>query len=358
MKRILVVRNDKIGDFMLAWPSFAMLKRAMPVHVTALVPTYTAPLATLCPWIDEVIIDPGINGDKDQQRALIARLRSAGFDASICLFSNARNAMLMWKAKIPYRLAPATKWAQILYNHRLVQRRSRSLKAESEYNLDLIRYFLTQQGVAAIEEPTAPYLSFQPTQLAKVRAKLARELKIDASRPWLIVHAGSGGSANNLSIEQYARTIIKLNRIYPQLQCLLTAGPGEESATKELAIELLAHGGSSWIYYSTEGLVTFCQVIANAALFMAGSTGPLHIAGALDVPTIGFFPMRRSATPLRWRPLNSKGRHLALSPSAQSDNPEDMSQLEPAYLVAQMTEWVAPFVLSSTGIDNECTSTC
>ncbi|MGL5038258.1 MAG: glycosyltransferase family 9 protein, partial [Aeromonas sp.] len=41
MKRILVVRNDKIGDFMLAWPSFAMLKSAMKCHVTALVPAYT-----------------------------------------------------------------------------------------------------------------------------------------------------------------------------------------------------------------------------------------------------------------------------------------------------------------------------
>ena len=56
MKRILVVRNDKIGDFMLAWPSFAMLKRSMECHVTALVPAYTAPLARLCPWIDEIIL--------------------------------------------------------------------------------------------------------------------------------------------------------------------------------------------------------------------------------------------------------------------------------------------------------------
>ena len=49
MQRILVVRNDKIGDFMLAWPSFAMLKASCDCHITALVPSYTAPLAELCP---------------------------------------------------------------------------------------------------------------------------------------------------------------------------------------------------------------------------------------------------------------------------------------------------------------------
>ncbi len=49
MKNILVVRNDKIGDFMLAWPSFAMLKLSVPdMKVTALVPRYTAALAEMC----------------------------------------------------------------------------------------------------------------------------------------------------------------------------------------------------------------------------------------------------------------------------------------------------------------------
>ncbi|PJG59153.1 glycosyltransferase family 9 protein [Aeromonas cavernicola] len=339
MKRILVVRNDKIGDFMLAWPSFAMLKGSMACHVTALVPAYTAPLARLCPWIDEVIIDPGVRADKLAQRALLAQIKAAVFDAAICLFSNSRNAMLMWQARIPYRLAPATKLAQVLYNQRVVQRRSRSQKPESEYNLELIRRFLADQQVAVVE-PLTPFLRFADETLLQVREQLAAKLKLDVGRPWLMVHAGSGGSANNLSIAQYARIIIKLNKAYPALQCVLTAGPGEEQMAEQLAAELLAHGGNGWIYRSNDGLPMFCQVLANAALFIAGSTGPLHIAGALDVPTVGFFPMRRSATPLRWRPLNSEGRHLAFSPPEESDHLEDMSQLDPESIVPAIANWV------------------
>ncbi|WP_368164615.1 glycosyltransferase family 9 protein [Aeromonas sp. R6-2] len=342
MKRILVVRNDKIGDFMLAWPSFAMLKQSLPCHVTALVPSYTAPLARLCPWIDEVLIDPGKGADKEKQQGLLGAIREQAFDAAICLFSNSRNAMLVWKAGIPYRLAPATKLAQVLYNQRLTQRRSRSEKPEYEYNLDLIRRFLADQGVTPVE-PVAPFLRFPGEVLARVREQVAARLRVDANRPWLLVHAGSGGSANNLSIEQYARIIIKLNQARPELQCILTAGPGEEKMAEQLAAELLAHGGNGWIYRSEGGLPLFCQVIANAALFMAGSTGPLHIAAALDVPTVGFFPMRRSATPLRWRPLNGEGRHLAFSPPEDSDHPEDMSQIEPRVVAAAITEWAPPF---------------
>lgn len=229
--------------------------------------------------------------------------------------------MLMWKAGIPYRLAPATKLAQVLYNHRLTQRRSRSEKPEWDYNLDLIRRYLADQGVPAASVQ-APYLKFAPEVLSTVRQQVAAQLNVDAERPWLLVHAGSGGSANNLSIEQYARIIIKLNHALPELQCILTAGPGEEQMAEQLAAELLAHGGNGWIYRPRDGLPTFCQVIANAALFMAGSTGPLHIAAALDVPTVGFFP-DAPLCHLRWRPLNSEGRHLAFSPPADSDHPED-----------------------------------
>jgi ADP-heptose:LPS heptosyltransferase len=49
-------------------------------------------------------------------------------------------------------------------------------------------------------------------------------------------------------------------------------------------------------------------------LFISGSTGPLHVAGALDVPTAAFYPRRRSATPLRWQTLNSPQRRLAFTP--------------------------------------------
>src|SRR5690554_2162950 len=135
---ILVVRNDKLGDFMLAWPALACIKSAVPeARISVLVPSYTAPLAELCPWIDQVIIDPGNNGDKTAQSKLLSRLRSECFTALLTLFSTPRTGWLGWRAGIPYRLAPATKWAQLFYNHRVVQRRSRSAKPEYIYNIEL-----------------------------------------------------------------------------------------------------------------------------------------------------------------------------------------------------------------------------
>ena len=339
MKKILVVRNDKIGDFMLAWPSFAMLKASLPdCHITALVPNYTVALANLCPWIDSVLVDPTEKSDKAKQSELVKQIRVEQFDVSINLFSTTYNAKLVWKGKIPYRLAPATKLAQIFYNKRIKQKRSQSAKPEFEYNLDLIRAFLTDNNVKVVE-PSAPYLSFSDQQLVEQKAKLAQQLSLNSDKPWVYVHAGSGGSANNLSLQQYTQLVCGLEGDF---EMVLTAGPGEEQKAAELQKLMAESGRSAVLYDKNDGLVDFSCSIACADMFIAGSTGPLHIAAAIDVPTVGFFPSKRSATPLRWKPINSEGNHIAFCPPKADDkaSQEDMTRIEIEQVLAKLQPWV------------------
>ncbi|WP_375752227.1 glycosyltransferase family 9 protein [Vibrio sp. HN007] len=343
MKKILVVRNDKIGDFMLAWPSFAMLKQSLPdCHITALVPKYTVALANLCPWIDSVLIDPTKNAGKGDISKLMNEMKAEKFDASINLFSTTYNAKLVWKAKIPYRLAPATKLAQIFYNKRIKQKRSQSAKPEYEYNLDLVREFLQDNKIDVVE-PKAPYLSIDKHDILMQREKLAEQLNIALDKKWLFVHAGSGGSANNLSLEQYADLIIGIEA---EKEVILTAGPGEEEKARELSGLINNRGHRSVVYDKNDGLVDFSCSIACADLFVAGSTGPLHIAAAIDVPTIGFFPRKRSATPLRWKPINSEGRHIAFCPPEADDkaNQENMSRIDINTALKEVNPWASRYL--------------
>lgn len=333
------MRNDKIGDFMLAWPSFAMLKASLPdCHITALVPNYTVALAELCPWIDSVLVDPTEKSDKAKQIELIKQIRAEQFDASINLFSTTYNAKLVWKGNVPYRLAPATKLAQIFYNKRIKQKRSQSAKPEFEYNLDLIRAFLTDNKVKVVE-PSAPYLSFSEQQLVEQKAKLAQQLSLHSDKPWIYVHAGSGGSANNLSLQQYTQLVCGLEGDF---EVVLTAGPGEEQKAAELQKLMAENGRSAVLYDNNDGLVDFSCSIACADMFIAGSTGPLHIAAAIDVPTVGFFPSKRSATPLRWKPINSEGNHIAFCPPQADDkaSQEDMARIDIAQVLVELKPWV------------------
>jgi len=129
------------------------------------------------------------------------------------------------------------------------------------------------------------------------------------------VHSGHGGSADNLSLEQYAALIRALKSAGGH-HVVLTAGPDEEARVKALSASLgdLPH----CIYVSRLGLVNFAKYLQFCNVFISGSTGPLHIAAALNCRTAAFYPGRRSSTALRWRTVNTPERRLAFAPPENS----------------------------------------
>jgi ADP-heptose:LPS heptosyltransferase len=337
--RILVVRNDRLGDFMLAFPTFLLLKRSLPnAAIHALVPAYTREMAESCEGIDAVVLDPGPRGPLSEQRALARRLRRERYDAVLTLISTRRVGLLTFLAGIPYRLAPATKLAQVFYNRRLVQRRSRSAKPEYEYNLDLGRRLVADFGAEPVMS-APPYLRFPEPTVRMLRDRFCRQRGIRETDRLVFVHPGSGGSAGNLSIEQFAALARGLHSARP-FTIVITAGPGEEPSAERLAAGL--EGRPHAIHRSDEGLRRFAEHIQFADLFVGGSTGPLHVAAALDRPTAAFYTRRRSATSLRWQTLNSQARRLAFSPP-ESAAEEDMSSID----VARAAEAISRAFLGS-----------
>lgn len=338
-QRLLVVRNDKLGDFMLAWPALACLKQAHPDNrVSVLVPSYTAALARACPWIDEVLVDPGDGAPRGAQRDLLVRLRERRFDALLTLFSTPRIGWLGWRAGIALRLAPATKWAQVFYNRRIVQRRSRSARPEYRYNLELAEALLAQLGqpIPALEPP---YWPLPPAMRIDQRRRLACECGLDVRRRWGFVHGGSGGSAVNLTPTRYAALIADIDsRLDTPTEWVLTAGPGEQTAATVLCDDLAARGVAAQVMPPRDDLVDFAHSLSAADLLIAGSTGPLHIAGCLDVPTVGFYPAKRSATPLRWQTCNRDAHRLAFSPPAD-EHATDMSRIDLEAAAQAIADW-------------------
>lgn len=320
--RILVIRNDKLGDFMLAWPALASLRKNLPKsHIAVLVPSYTEDLAEACDYVDEVVVDPRLKGDWKNGRALAELLKPMKFDAVITLFSRFDTGYGVWAAGIPLRYAPATKLAQFFYNKRITQRRSRSEKPEYEYNLDLVHAFLADQGVRKPKAVEPPYLKFKPADTKKLKQRFLKKHKIAAAKKLVFVHAGHGGSASNLSVLQYAELVRKLASSSKKLHFVLSAGPGEEAHAHRLA-SMVGSKVSNSVYASEDGLATFAGHLQSADLFISGSTGPLHLAAALGVPTAAFYPRRRSATALRWQTVNPPKERLAFMPpdgAAESD---------------------------------------
>ncbi len=140
----------------------------------------------------------------------------------------------------------------------------------------------------------------------------------------MFVHAGSGGSARNLSVEQFAEVVQSLEPS-AETAIVVTAGPDDLPQAKALLGRIDRF--RAVLYHSTEGLRRFAEHVDLAGVFISGSTGPLHVAGALDRPTAGFYTRRRSATALRWQTLNSPERRLSFAPPDTAD-PEAMGRVD------------------------------
>lgn len=220
--RLLICRTDKLGDFMLTWPALADARAALPeARIDVLVSPAVEEIAHACSYVDNVIVDAG-----KSVNSLIQDLTAIQYDAAVALFSTSRLAWVLRRAGIPYRLAPATKLHQLLFNHRLKQRRSRSLKPEYEYNRDLIQGLLIDHNVEIWNSlPEPPYLRLPSDGLKQTATELRSAYSVPDKAQLVVIHPGSGGSAKNLTLTQYAELANRLNSDHPFF-VLVTAGPG------------------------------------------------------------------------------------------------------------------------------------
>jgi ADP-heptose:LPS heptosyltransferase len=70
----------------------------------------------------------------------------------------------------------------------------------------------------------------------------------------------------------------------------------------------------------TNNLKKMFSNIMQCDLFIAGSTGPLHVAAAMNKKTVGFYPFKKSSTALRWETINSDNQKLFFTDTGESDS--------------------------------------
>ncbi|TKI69420.1 glycosyltransferase family 9 protein [Sulfurimonas crateris] len=296
---ILVVRTDKLGDFITALPAMYVLKQHDPKNrIIACVAPLNKTLAQSCDFIDEVIVD-----DSGSLFELVSKLKKAKIDASITLFSNTRVAMAQFLARIPTRIAPATKIAQIFYTKRVVQRRSEVKMAEFEYNLELTKALFSSINL----EYKKPLLEFEDAK--KIYDVFC--INNDIDKEVVAFHVGFGGSSDaNFTLDEYEiliREVIKEGKY----QVVLTFGPDEKELYEEMQNRL--YDVNIVFYLSLEGLVYFAKLVSNFKLFVSTSTGTYHVASLVGTPTMTFFADNLFASSKRWKSVGDEGLQMHFS---------------------------------------------
>lgn len=274
---LLITRHDKIGDFVVTLPLFKAIKEQYPdVKLTALVSKVNFPFAQSIEFIDDVILF-----DKENLTQTKEDIKSRGFDASISAYIDTTLGKLLFGCGIKTRVAPATKLAQFFFNKRITQRRSRVQKREWEYNLDL--------GLA-----------------------LFPKLQLEFSRPLLniaepkekkvVFHPGFGGSSDgNLSLDDYLHLANSISN--SEYEIVFSFGPDDKESKEYISKNITF---DATILESRMSLYEFTQYLSGVELFVSTSTGPMHLAGAVNTKTISFFGDSLFASDKRWATVSDE----------------------------------------------------
>ena len=211
---ILVVRTDKLGDFITALPTIYILKHYNTQNrVIVCVSPINKALAEACDFIDDVIVDDA----KSSVFSLVKKIKEKKIDASVTLFSNTRVGLAQFLARVPKRIAPATKIAQIFYNQRVKQRRSEVRMAEFEYNIELARKLFPEIKT----KYKKPLLGFHDSKHIYDTFCINNDINRDV----MGFHVGFGGSSDaNWSTQEYEKLIRGVLK-EKKYQVVLTFGP-------------------------------------------------------------------------------------------------------------------------------------
>lgn len=294
-RHILIVRTDRIGDVILTLPVVAALRSHEPrARISMLVREYTRELVEGQSGVSGVIVVDDAGARKPFFR-LLRELREAKVDIAIVAYPRFRIAALLWLARIPLRVGTGYRWYSFLFNRPVFEHRKTGSKSEASYNLGL----LEPLGCPA---PSSPGVSIRLSAHHRRSAQaLRRTLAINDRDRLAIIHPGSGGSARNWPEENFS----VLAKMLAERGCrVVVAGTESERPLVERICRLA--GSRVMTVIGGQSLIEYAALMETADVFIANSTGPLHLAAAVGVPVIGFYPNDRVMGAVRWGPLTKR----------------------------------------------------
>lgn len=287
---LLITRHDKIGDFVVTLPLFKVIKTSKPeIKLYALVSQINYEFAKSIDFIDEVILY-----DNNDFFGTLKRIKKAKIQISISAFINTKLGCLLFLSGIKRRIGPATKLAQIFFNDKVVQRRSKVEKTEFEYNLDLA---LKLDSSISLEFKK-PLLSLNGSEIMH---DFRNKYKISEDRRIIAFHPGFGGSSNgNLTPDDYINLAKKASQS-KNIQVIFTFGPDDLEVKKIIESKI----DFKVVFYESKGsIIDFCKLLSCFELFVSTSTGPMHLAGCVNIKTISFFGDSLFASSKRWETIS------------------------------------------------------
>lgn len=307
-RSILVHAPSWVGDGVMSLAALRSLKAAYPrARLSVLSRSGAAELFEGCEAADETLVYDARGRHRGTRGFWQAaqELKKKEFDLAV-LFPNAfRSASLAWAARIPERFGYATDGRGFLLTRAVPPAPRPFGRHQVHYYLDLLRALGVPSGPVDIHLELT-----EGMRAAAVSALVAAGWEMGA--PLIGLHPGStGSSAKRWLPERYAAVGSRLARRHAA-QIVVLGGAGEEELGAQIASELKL---PSILLSGKTSLGALMGTLSFLTLLVTNDSGPMHLASALDVPTVAVFGPtdERETGPLSVRARVVR-RHVDCSP--------------------------------------------
>ncbi|MFI5206990.1 MAG: glycosyltransferase family 9 protein [Gemmatimonadales bacterium] len=328
-RRIVVSRVDGRGDVVMTLPLMGLLRERWPdTELCFLGGHHAAPIVGACGNVDRFAEWPSDPADGAGRVEALAAL-----DADVIVHAGPCRevAWAARRARIPRRLGTNRRLYHWLTCTDLVNvGRAHSGLHEAQLNVRTAALFLARTDFAVSD--LAPKIGL--TRVKPLAAKLA--VLVDPTRFNLVVQPMTGGSLPAWPLSRY--TALTLALPPHRYQVFVTGSSEERQVLRPWLAQLPAHV-TDLTGLSLEELMSF---VREADGFVGACTGPLHIAAALGIRTLGLYPARSTRAVRRWWPLGDRVDVItAPAPASSADAHYAIDGISVAAVVGVIARWCA-----------------
>jgi ADP-heptose:LPS heptosyltransferase len=311
--KILLIRLRLIGDVIFTTPAIRAVRRVFPdSSITYLVEDHAAPAVRDNPHLDRVMVIDRASGWRRviQDLTVAKQLRHEGFDIVVDFHGGPRGSFLTWASGAKIRLGYEVKGRSWMYTTSVARPRELRPRHSVENQWDLLPYL--SPALAG-----APDRAIDRTEMAanaEADARVARRLQdagVSGAHRLIVIHVSAGNPFRRWPSGHFESLAVQLGAADPVRRIILTSGPSEVQAARQIADRarqrLGVVRGDSGLGDTVLGgqeftLTELRSLVARAALFIGGDSGPLHVASTTDVPIVGLYGPTLPVRSAPWRP--------------------------------------------------------
>jgi len=328
---ILIRGTNWIGDAILTLPAMASIRATYPqAHIAVLVKPWVADIYKLFSAVDEVIIYEEKYDTPAGVFRLAAMLKNRKFDAAILLQNAIEAAIIAFIAGIPLRAGFDSDARSFLLTHSVKRTKEIRKVHQIEYYLEIVRTL----GCVSVDREMRLETMINPQDARNILEKYLQGI----SKAIIGIAPGATyGPAKKWFPERFAAVADKLNDVFP-LQGIILGSKADwetaEEVRKSAHVELINLAGKTNLHEAI-------HLISQCRLFLSNDSGLMHIAGALNIPTVAIFG---STNPVTTSPAGNKTivvhQDVDCSPCLEETCPTDfrcmkLISVEDVFLAAQ-----------------------